>query len=150
MGNGRNSLKISAPIEELNIRGPRSSSFWVPGNLSYHIDRQARTSATVLVMSREMRQVGAKHCRGGWGVGRVKTTENKMHWPRCPPHPLPDDTTFNQIPRRRVSLKSSCLICQCKKCCEIVLYYHTCTLPYFLHHCIMINKCNFFHFLFTS
>jgi hypothetical protein len=31
------------------IRGPRSSSFWVPRNLSHHIDRQARTRDTVLV-----------------------------------------------------------------------------------------------------
>jgi hypothetical protein len=23
--------------------------------------------------------VGAKHCRGGWGGGGVKTTDNKIH-----------------------------------------------------------------------
>jgi hypothetical protein len=31
-----------------------SSSFWLPGNLSDHMDRQARTRDTMLVMSREM------------------------------------------------------------------------------------------------
>ncbi len=51
--------------------------------------------------------------------------------------------------RRKVSIKSNCLIYQCRKCCEIV-YFHSCTLPYFLHHLLMFHKCNFFHFLFTS
>jgi hypothetical protein len=48
------------------------------------MDRQARTSDTVLDKSKEMTGnikalwVGAKHCRGCWGEGEeVKTTENK-------------------------------------------------------------------------
>jgi hypothetical protein len=41
-----------------------------------------RTGDTVLVSkSREMTG-GPKHCYGGWGEKRVKTTENKIHWPR--------------------------------------------------------------------
>ncbi len=36
------------------LRGPRSSSFWLPRNLAYHMDRQARTSNTVSAKSREM------------------------------------------------------------------------------------------------
>ncbi len=43
-------------------RGPRSSSFWLPRNLSHHMDRQAHTGDTVLV-ERERWQVGAKHCQ---------------------------------------------------------------------------------------
>jgi hypothetical protein len=63
------------------LRGPRSSSFWVPQNLSHHMDRQARTSDTVLVKSREMTcrtQTLRWWLEGEW----VKTTENKIHQPR--------------------------------------------------------------------
>jgi hypothetical protein len=43
-------------IEELIVRGPRSSSFWLPRNLSNHRDRQARARDIVLVKSRERSQ----------------------------------------------------------------------------------------------
>jgi hypothetical protein len=37
---------------------------------------------SVCILKRvERRQVGAKHSRGVWG--EVKTTENKVNWPRC-------------------------------------------------------------------
>ncbi len=36
------------------LRGLRSSSFWVPRNLSHHVISQARTGDKVLVKSREM------------------------------------------------------------------------------------------------
>ncbi len=37
-------------------------------NLSNHMNRQARNDDTDLVKSKDMtgRQIGAKHCRGGW------------------------------------------------------------------------------------
>ncbi len=38
----------------LITKRPRSSSFWVPRNLSLHMNRQARTGDTMLVNSREM------------------------------------------------------------------------------------------------
>ncbi len=41
-------------IEELILRGTRSSSFYFPRNLSNHMDRLACTCDTVLVKSREM------------------------------------------------------------------------------------------------
>ncbi len=42
--------------------------FWLPQNLSNHMDRQARTSDTVLVKSREMTgTVRPNYCRGGRG-----------------------------------------------------------------------------------
>jgi hypothetical protein len=44
------------------------------------MDGQARTRDKVLVRAERL-QVGPKHCRCGWG--EVKTTENKIHWPRC-------------------------------------------------------------------
>jgi hypothetical protein len=40
--------------EDLIIRGPRSSSFWIPQNIFHHMDKQAHTGDTVLVMNREM------------------------------------------------------------------------------------------------
>ncbi len=58
-------------------KGLNTNSFWVPRNLSNHMDRQALTGEL-----RERWQVGAKHCRGGWGEKGVQTTENKIHWPR--------------------------------------------------------------------
>ncbi len=68
-------IYILQPREDWKLRGPRSSSFWVPGNLSNHMDRQARTSDTVLVRV-ERWQEGAKHCSGGWGgVGVSKSRE---------------------------------------------------------------------------
>jgi hypothetical protein len=36
-------------VEELNTESPHWSSFWLPQNLSNHMDRQARTGDTVLV-----------------------------------------------------------------------------------------------------
>jgi hypothetical protein len=42
------------------LRGQRSSSFWLPRNLSTHIDRQASTRDTVLAKSREMTDGGGK------------------------------------------------------------------------------------------
>jgi hypothetical protein len=45
------------------------------------MDRQARTGDTVLVMSREI--TGTSHPLPWWlGEGEVKTTENKIYWPR--------------------------------------------------------------------
>jgi hypothetical protein len=45
---------MPAPIEELILRGPRSSSFWFLRNLSNHMDRQARTRDPVSVKSRAL------------------------------------------------------------------------------------------------
>jgi hypothetical protein len=71
------SLTRARNIEEVNIlRDPRSYSFWLSRNLSKHMDRQAHTGDAVLVKSREMTGIGAKHCRGGWreeGKRRQKT-----------------------------------------------------------------------------
>ncbi len=64
-------------IEELILRGPCSSSFWFPRNLSNHMYRQACTCDSVLVKNRGMTG-SSQHCRGGWGGGGVKTTENKI------------------------------------------------------------------------
>jgi hypothetical protein len=47
-------LSMPQTIEEWNTKSPRSSSFWVPRNLSHHMDRQARTLYAVLVTSREL------------------------------------------------------------------------------------------------
>ncbi len=67
--------------EEWILRDPRSSSFWFPRNLSYHMIRQARIGDTVLVKSREM--TGRTQTFPWWLGGEVvKTTENKIH-PRC-------------------------------------------------------------------
>jgi hypothetical protein len=47
------------------------------------MDRQARTGDTVLVKSREMTGGGKSQTLPWWlGGGGVKTTENKIHWPR--------------------------------------------------------------------
>ncbi len=63
------------------LRGPHSSSFWLPRNLFNHIDRQARTRDAVL-KSRET--TGRSQTLPWWLGGEgVKTTENKIHWPRC-------------------------------------------------------------------
>ena len=59
-------------------RGSRSSSFWVPRNLSHHLDRKDRTGDTVLLNSREM--TGRSQTLPWWwlvGEG-VKTTENQL------------------------------------------------------------------------
>ncbi len=53
--------------EDWILRGSQSSSFWIPRNLSNHMDRKARIDVTVLVKSRETTGIGPKHCRGGWG-----------------------------------------------------------------------------------
>ncbi len=58
----------NAPREDWMLRGPRSSSFWFPRNLSDHMVRQARTGDTGKTNSRGMTGIGPKHCRaGGWG-----------------------------------------------------------------------------------
>ncbi len=45
---------------------PRSSSFWLPRNLSNIMDKQARPGDTELVKNKNMTgRVVAKHCRGG-------------------------------------------------------------------------------------
>jgi hypothetical protein len=54
---------------------------WFPRNLFNHMDRQARTHDSVLVKSTEM--TGRSQTLPWWlGRGGVKTTENKIHWPR--------------------------------------------------------------------
>ncbi len=46
------------------------------------MDRQARTGDTALVKSREM--TGRSQTLPWWLGGEgIKTTENKIHWPRC-------------------------------------------------------------------
>jgi hypothetical protein len=47
------------------------------------------------------RWVGAKHCHGGRGWGGVKTTENKIHWPRCV-HPMDEGTLKTPTPKCRL------------------------------------------------
>jgi hypothetical protein len=55
-------------------RGPRSSSFWLPRNLSHHMDRQALTGDTVLVESGD--KTGRSQTLPWWlGEGGVKTTD---------------------------------------------------------------------------
>ncbi len=63
----------------------RSSSFWVPRNLSHHMIKQTRTDDTVLVKSKEMAGRTQKLSMVAGGREGVKTTENKMHWPRWLP-----------------------------------------------------------------
>ncbi len=69
---------MAGPLDEASRnylqRGPRLSAFWVPRNLSAHMDRQARPAPAIY-----RRKVGAKHCMPWWlgGCG-VKTTENKI------------------------------------------------------------------------
>jgi hypothetical protein len=53
----------------------RSSSFWLPRNLSNRMDRQARTGDTVLFKSREMTEEDPITAVAAGGEG-VKTTEN--------------------------------------------------------------------------
>jgi hypothetical protein len=43
------------------------------------MDRQALTSDTMLVKSREMTGIDAKHCRGGWGWGRRGKDDRKLN-----------------------------------------------------------------------
>jgi hypothetical protein len=59
---------LGRPLDNTIQRGPRSSSFWLPRNLSNHMDRQARIRDTVLVKSREITGKSQKKpCRSGWG-----------------------------------------------------------------------------------
>ncbi len=59
--------------EDSKLGGPRSSSFWLPRNLSDRMDRQARTGDTVLIKSREM--TGRSQTLPWWLEGEgVKTT----------------------------------------------------------------------------
>ncbi len=55
--------------EEWILRGSATLPFVSHENLSNHMGRQARAGDTVLVKSREMISIGAKHCRGGWEEG---------------------------------------------------------------------------------
>ncbi len=78
----RNSKTTVYVREDWILRDPQSSSFRVPRNLSYHMDRKARTGDTALVRSREM--TGRSQTLPCWQGGEgVKTTENQLHWPRC-------------------------------------------------------------------
>ncbi len=49
--------------EDWILRGPRSSSFWLPRNLSNHMDRQARTGDTVRL------QIGVRSQTLPWWLG---------------------------------------------------------------------------------
>ncbi len=65
------------------LRGPLSSSFWLPRNLSNHMDRQARTGDTMLLENREM--TGRSQTLLRWlGVRKCKDDrkQNTVHWPR--------------------------------------------------------------------
>ncbi len=81
---GRFQIKLTVSFrEDWILRGSRSSSFWVPRNLSHHMIRQAqaatRTGDTVLVKSRDM--TGRAQTLSCWLRGEgVKTTENKIDW----------------------------------------------------------------------
>ena len=69
------------PREDWIPRGLRSSSFWVPQNIFLYT---ARTGDTALVKSKEM--TGRTQTLPWWLEREgVKTTENKIHWPRCLP-----------------------------------------------------------------
>ncbi len=85
----KNSTKTAVQIQHnhakainqggLNSKRAHDRLFWAPRNLSNHMIRQARTGDTVLV---KRWQVRAKHYIVVAGGGGVKTTENKIHWPR--------------------------------------------------------------------
>jgi hypothetical protein len=63
--------------EDSILRGPRSSSFWVPRNLSHHMIRQACFGDTVLVKSRKM--TGRNQTLPCWlGGRRGKDEGNKI------------------------------------------------------------------------
>ncbi len=69
------------------LRGPRSSSFcsfWLPRNLSNHMDRQARTGDTVLVKSWEM--TGRSHTLLWWLEGGGVKMPKKKHIGPVAPH----------------------------------------------------------------
>ncbi len=63
-------VPLVEPREDWILRGPCSSSFRLPRNLSNHMERQARTSDTVLVNRREMtgRSQTLPWCLGGGGI----------------------------------------------------------------------------------
>ena len=73
-------LCVQTTEEVTLLRGPQSSSFCFPRNLSNHMDRQARTGDTVLDQSREMTD---RSRGGGCGERGAKTTENPINWPSC-------------------------------------------------------------------
>ncbi len=58
------------------LRGPSSSFFWLPQNLSDHMDRQARTGDTVLVKSREM--IGRSKTLPWWSGGGGGGDEERL------------------------------------------------------------------------
>ncbi len=62
-------------------RGMKTKRPRLPRNLSIHTDRQSCTGDTMIAKSREM--TGRSQTLLCWlGGGGVKTTENKIHWPR--------------------------------------------------------------------
>jgi hypothetical protein len=75
-------VSILPPIEELNTK---KSYFWLPRNLSNHMDRQAPSGDTVLVNIREMTGPNTSLVAGG---GEVKTTETKYIGPVATCHPV--------------------------------------------------------------
>ncbi len=64
------------------LKGLRSSSFWVPRNLSNHIYRPARNRNTVLAKSREM-TVKSQTLPCGGGVRRRNDDCKENTCPRC-------------------------------------------------------------------
>ncbi len=63
------------------LRGPCLSSFRLPQNLFNHMDRQSpHRRYSVLVRSREMTGIVAKHCRGRWGGGGGKDYRNQNRY----------------------------------------------------------------------
>ncbi len=80
-------MKTAVTREKWILSGPCSSSFWLPRNLSNHMDRQALSGDAVLVKNREM--TGRSQRLPWWLRGEgVKTTENKIRWLRWLLHSL--------------------------------------------------------------
>ncbi len=69
---------FAVPALSTDSRGPRSSSFWLPQNLSSHMVGQARTHDTVFVKRREM--TGRSQTLPWWWAGSTGC------WP---PSPIP-------------------------------------------------------------
>ncbi len=81
--------------EDWILRGPWSSSFWIPRNLSDHMIRQASIGNTI-----ERWQGGPKHCRGGWGGRRGKDDRKQntlapFHCILCKRHRLLVSLTYD-------------------------------------------------------
>ncbi len=68
---------VSRVQRGLNTKRPTIVCFLVPTKpLPHHMDRQARTSDTVLVKSGEMTGIEAEHCLGRWGRGKDDRKQN--------------------------------------------------------------------------